>query len=243
MSHGRLVLAHRGDHRRLVENTIPALVAGCALSGIDGVEFDVRTSADGEPFVIHDETLARTFGADAAVATTPAADLARLGVPNMADVLAAIPADAFLDIELKVPPTTDFLAAVRSGRGPELHRAVVSSFDDAALAGVGRAAPRWPLWLNVVTLDSAAVRRAVGLGCRGIAAEQRSVTAGSFALARRAGLEVAAWTVRRRPSRARLARLGVEVLIVEGPALAVDLGVAQAETSRGHGVHRPLTNR
>jgi glycerophosphoryl diester phosphodiesterase len=243
MSRGPLVLAHRGDHRRLVENTIPALVAGCALPGVDGVEFDVRTSADGEPFVIHDETLARTFGADVAVATTPAADLARLGVPHLADVLAAIPADAFLDIELKVPPTTGFLAVVRSGRGPELHRAVVSSFDGAALAGVGRAAPGWPLWLNVVTLDPAAVRRAVGLGCRGIAAEQRSVTAGSFASARRAGLEVAAWTVRRRPSRGRLDRLGADVLIVEGRALAADVGVAQTETSGGHGVHTPHTDR
>ena len=57
-----LVLAHRGDHRRWIENTADALLDACRLPGVDGVEFDVRAAADGEPIVLHDETLERTFG-------------------------------------------------------------------------------------------------------------------------------------------------------------------------------------
>jgi glycerophosphoryl diester phosphodiesterase len=41
----------------------------------------------------------------------------------------------------------------------------------------------------------------------------------SLALAAAAGLEVAAWTVRRRPTYERLARLGVVAICVEGAAL------------------------
>jgi glycerophosphoryl diester phosphodiesterase len=52
-----LRLAHRGDHRRASENTIEAFVAAMHLPGCDGVELDVRASADGAAVVLHDETL------------------------------------------------------------------------------------------------------------------------------------------------------------------------------------------
>jgi glycerophosphoryl diester phosphodiesterase len=52
-------VAHRGYSAVAPENTLPALVAG-VLAGATFIEFDVRTSADGVPVVIHDRTVDRT---------------------------------------------------------------------------------------------------------------------------------------------------------------------------------------
>ena len=60
---------------------------------------------------------------------------------------------------------------------------------------------------------------AVELGCRAIAADWRAIDPGSAARVRAAGLELAAWTVRRRASYDRLARLGVVAVCVEAAAL------------------------
>jgi glycerophosphoryl diester phosphodiesterase len=52
-------VAHRGYSAVAPENTLPALAAG-VLAGASFIEFDVRTTADGVPVVIHDRTVDRT---------------------------------------------------------------------------------------------------------------------------------------------------------------------------------------
>ena len=104
-------------------------------------------------------------------------------------------------------------------RGPGLERAVVSSFDAAALERIGGLAPTWPRWLNARDASPATIGSAVELGCRGISIEWHALDAVAVARARAANLEVAGWTVRRRPTFARLARLGVAAICVEAAAL------------------------
>ncbi|MBK8460665.1 MAG: hypothetical protein IPL43_11180 [Micropruina sp.] len=53
------IWAHRGCPREAPENTLPAFAAAIAARA-EAVEFDVQLSLDGEPVVIHDETLERT---------------------------------------------------------------------------------------------------------------------------------------------------------------------------------------
>lgn len=214
-----LRLAHRGDWRGAPENTIAAFRAALARARCDGLEFDVRCSRDGVPVVIHDEALARVQGRPERVDSLTAQALEDVGVPGLADALAAVPRRAFLDIELKVdagPAAVEILAAAR---GPDLHNAVISSFDRRALEHVARLAPGWPRWLNTARLDAAALDAARDLGCRGISAEWHAIDARSAAAARGAGLDVAAWTVRRRPTVERLERLGVVAVCVEGSPL------------------------
>jgi len=52
-------VAHRGYSAIAPENTLPALAAA-VLAGATFVEFDVRTTVDGVPVVIHDRTVDRT---------------------------------------------------------------------------------------------------------------------------------------------------------------------------------------
>lgn len=215
-----LVLAHRGDHRRWIENTADALIDACRLPGIDGVEFDVRVAADGAPILIHDETLERTLGSALRTSETPALQLMRLGVPHLAAMLALLPPNAFLDIELKEAPTPVTLDVIRRARGEQLHRAVISSFQTSVLAEVRARQPHWTCWLNAVELNRWTIAAARAVGAAGISAMWPSVTRLTVAQARASGLDVAAWTVRRMPTRRRLERLGIGAVIVEGPALA-----------------------
>ena len=214
-----LRLAHRGDWRVAPENTLAAFRAALDRPSCDGLEFDVRLSSDGIPVVCHDVTLERVQGRLERVDALSAEALSQLDVPTLADVLDIAGRRPFLDVELKVEGGHALIEALAAGRGPELHNAVVSSFEPAALDGVARRAPAWPRWLNVATLDRDAVAYATALGCSGIAAEWHSIDADSLALANEAKLDVAAWTVRRRATFARLAGLGVVAVCVEAAAL------------------------
>ncbi|MFL5681010.1 MAG: glycerophosphodiester phosphodiesterase [Chloroflexota bacterium] len=214
-----LRIAHRGDWRRAPENTLPAMLAALEVPACDGVEFDVQASRDGVSILMHDDTLRRVWGRPERAEELPAAELEALGVPRLASVLEAMPQRAFLDIELKEEPPPDFVEVVEAARGAELRNAVVSSFHPAALTAVHRARPRWGLWLNAMDLSAATVDAAVELGCRGISAEWRSLDARVVAAARERGLDIASWTVRRRPTFDRLARIGVMAVCVEAAAL------------------------
>ena len=214
-----LRLAHRGDWRRAPENTIEAFRAALAIPACDGLEFDVRVAADGVPVVCHDATLDRVQGRPERVDALRSNALADLGVPTLEDVLRAAGRRAFLDVELKNDPGPAAVEVLAAGRGPELHNAVVSSFDRGALAGVAHRAPGWPRWLNTSVLDRGVIDSALALGCQGVSVDWRALDLGSVALARAKGLEVAAWTVRRRTTFDRLARLGVVAVCVEGSAL------------------------
>src|SRR5258708_19525597 len=48
-----LLLAHRGYHADAPENTMAAFEAATKI-GVDGIETDVRLSADGKAVIIHD---------------------------------------------------------------------------------------------------------------------------------------------------------------------------------------------
>jgi glycerophosphoryl diester phosphodiesterase len=212
-------LAHRGDWRDAPENTIAALVAALAVPACDGLEFDVRVSADGVPILSHDETLERVFGRRERVDEMTATALGDLGVPTLAEVLAAVGPRPFLDVEFKNDPGPSVVGVLAGARGAVLARTVISSFEPVALERVARLAPAWPRWLNSSTFDAATIATALDLGCRGLSVHWRTIDPASIGRAHAAGLDVAAWTVRRRATFDRLARLGVVAVCVEAAAL------------------------
>ena len=214
-----LRLAHRGDWRLAPENTLAALQAALAVPGCDGVEFDVRLSADGVPVLYHDETMQRVHGRPDRVDAVSARDLEDIGVPSLADALHAVPHRSTVNVDLKGLHDRTVVEVLASGRGPGLVNAVVSSFEPVTLERVGGLAPAWPRWLNAWYLSAATIRQAVELGCQAISIDFHVIDHGSLAAARAAGLDVAAWTVRRRTTYGRLQRLGVIAACVEAAAL------------------------
>ena len=215
-----LRLAHRGDWRVAPENSLAALVSATRIRGCDGVEFDVRLSRDGVPVLLHDETLRRVQRLPGRVDELDVAVLATAGIPTLADVLEALPTSVFLDVELKGDAHGEATAAVlRAGRGEVPGQALVSSFEPATLDTIRTLLPGWRRWLNAEDLAPTTLSLAMGLGCSGVSVLWGGITTASFRRAADAGLDVAAWTVRRPATVERLGRLGVVACCVEGEAL------------------------
>ena len=215
-----LRLAHRGDLRVAPENSLEALLAATRIPGCDGVEFDVRLSRDGVPVLLHDHTLARVHGVHTPISQLAAAEAAHHAIPTLEEVLVALPPSCWLDVELKGEDhgqaTADVLLAAR---GPAPTAAVISSFEASALVAIADLLPGWGRWLNAQDLSTATLSSAVGLGCRGVSVSWGVITPERMRAATDAGLDVAAWTVRRLDTFERLGRLGVVACCVEAAAL------------------------
>jgi glycerophosphoryl diester phosphodiesterase len=214
-----LRLAHRGDWRVAPENSLASMRTALANSNCDGLEFDVRGSREGIPILLHDETLDRVQGRPGRPEELSIDELASAGIPTLADVLAMAGPRPFLDVELKGEPVPSVIPVLEAARGTALERTVISSFEPETVAWLGAIRPAWRRWLNAVDIAPATVRTAADLGCRGLSVDWRAIDPAGLARAAAVGLEVAAWTVHRRPTATRLARLGVFAICVEAAAL------------------------
>lgn len=123
-----MINAHRGDWRAAPENSLAAIVAARTF---DVVEIDVRLSADGVPFLMHDPTLLRTAGRPQAIRETSSTDLGQtklLGttetVPTLARGLDVGGPSLFWDIDVKDPAELEAVARFLSTR-PERTQAMV----------------------------------------------------------------------------------------------------------------------
>lgn len=141
-----LVLSHRGYHEQAAENTLEAFAQAVDL-GVDGIETDLRVSADGQIVLFHD----RHARDGRAVRELTRAELsAAMGfdVPTLDDALDGLPGILW-NLEIKVPEALDAaLAAVRqrAPSGDLAGRFMLSSFwHNVAIDGSQRLAAPWGL--------------------------------------------------------------------------------------------------
>jgi glycerophosphoryl diester phosphodiesterase len=151
-------IAHRGSSYLAPENTLAALRLG--WSETTTCEVDVRATLDGRIVVIHDETTLRTTGLDLVVAQHSLAELQGLDagawkgaewkgerLPSLAEVIAAMPPDKHLLIEIKGGPgiIPEVARVIReSGRAEEL---ALQGFDRATCARARIELPGVPVYL------------------------------------------------------------------------------------------------
>jgi len=213
------LVAHRGFAGLHAENTVPAVRAAAARA--DAVEVDVRRCAD-DLVCCHDATLDRVTGESGRVADRTAAELGAIpvfdgpaGVPRLADVVDAVPADTGLVLEVKERDVAGETAELAADAP---NAVTVSSFDRSALATVREAAPGVDRALLVAESPDRAVRQATDLDCAAVhAARDLCLRSRVVPLAREAGLDVAAWTVRSDFVASLLGRRGVDALIADRP--------------------------
>jgi len=150
----RLVIAHRGNSMHAPEDTMESFRQGLAL-GADGLEFDVRLSADGVAVLMHDPLLDRTTDGTGPVAAHTLAQLRYLDagyrftrdggrtypwrgrgirIATLEEVLTAFP-DTPCIAELKTPKAADAFSRAVDGHGAR-HRLLVGSFSDEAHAQI-----------------------------------------------------------------------------------------------------------
>jgi len=230
-----LVFAHRGGSALAPENTMAAFANGLAF-GADGLELDVRLSRDGSVVVHHDPTVDRTTAGTGAVAAMSEAELARLHVPMLADVLREFP-DARVIVELKVNErelATAVVDVIR--RANAVGRVCLGAFgqrvlnaarslEPAIATSAGREEVRWALYRSWVRRPSYRVPYA-GFQVPECSGATRIVSKRFIDMAHRADLAVQVWTVDDETDARRLLSWGVDALITDRPDLIA--GVVQA---------------
>lgn len=87
-----LVIAHRGASAAVPEHTLAAYEAAIA-AGVDGVECDVRLTADGHVVCVHDRRVDRTSDGIGAVSALELADLEALDFAVARGAVPELPAD------------------------------------------------------------------------------------------------------------------------------------------------------
>lgn len=119
-----LILSHRGYHQRVPENTLEAFAAAASMS-VDGIETDLRRSADGLLFLFHDR---HHQGRDIASFTRDELSQA-VGhhVPTLDEALQHCPGDLLWNLEIKSLDAIDQTVAAVQRYGRQ-RRLLVTSF-------------------------------------------------------------------------------------------------------------------
>lgn len=127
------VLAHRGLWQHAPENTLAAFEAA-VRAGVDGIETDVRRSADGVLLLVHD----RHLPGGRAVAQATLEEVARALAParpcTLPEALATFP-HLLWNLELKDGAAGPDLVRLLRKQHPRL-QAVLTSFDHRALCAL-----------------------------------------------------------------------------------------------------------
>lgn len=229
-----LIYAHRGDRSRAQDNTLEAYRLAIE-AGTDGIELDVRRTADGVLILSHDDHVAglepfSVLSMDALRASAP-------HVPTLREAMDAIDQSVFVNVELKnftfdagydeertlVDDTIAELSTFDN-----LDRILLSSFDAIAMqrarqidSGVRCA----QLLLQVVPLD-AGIEIATDMELDAIVPHLDHLRHGAAAHVQKAsgsGLATVVWGVNAPSDVALMADAGVNGIITDDPAMARDI--------------------
>ena len=157
-------IAHRGRVYDWPENVIESIPS--ALVETDGLEVDVRLSADGVPILMHDHYLDRTTDGTGPIESLTADELAqrpvegRAPVPRLRDYLEAA---AFHDaplvlLDLKDPTDACLEATVAACEGFPQERLLLAARTDAALQALRALVPTARLASLGVTIGTVEAR-------------------------------------------------------------------------------------
>ena len=233
-------IAHRGAGKLAPENTLAAFRLG-ASHGYRMFECDVKLSADGVPFLLHDATLDRTSNGQGLAAQLSWDELSRLDAGSWhspayaGEPLASLEAVAHyclanalsLNIEIKPTPGSESLtgtvvanAAARlwaeapTGAIP-IPPPLLSSFQPAALEAARAAQSHLPRALLLDALQTGWLETALRLGCVAVVCNHVQWDAVSVQQAQGAGLKVLSYTVNEASAVDRLWALGTDGIITD----------------------------
>ncbi len=227
-------IAHRGAGKLAPENTLAAFRVGAA-HGYRAFECDVKLSADGVPFLLHDATLQRTTSGHGPASALPWSELSRLDaggwhsrayagepVPSFAAISRYCLRNGFaLDVEIKPTPGDER----ETGRVVAATAATLwtgaatppflTSFRPEALEGAREAAPALPRGLLLDTLRSGWLDEAQSLGCVAVITNHALVDAAMLGRVHAAGLRALVYTVNDPAEARRLDAIGIDGIVTD----------------------------
>lgn len=242
-----LIIGHRGASASAPENTLAAFRLALE-NGADGIEFDVRLTADGVPVVIHDDNLQRTGATRKRVSDLSLAELKQIDVgswfsrsfaaeriPTLEELMKLVDgSSAILYLEMKSDPAQLpqlVNACCTALKGSSLkNRVIVECFNLEGIAKVKKVDPELktaalfepqPFARRLLTSGRRMVEQTRAVGAEQIALHYRLASARVVATAKNHGLEVAVWTVGEGKWIQRAAKMGIVSLITNDPATMV----------------------
>ncbi|MFM2262554.1 MAG: hypothetical protein RI959_1230, partial [Pseudomonadota bacterium] len=229
-------IAHRGAGSLAPENTLPAIELG-SQHGYRMFECDVRLSADGVPFLLHDDTLDRTTSGHGPAASAFWKDLSALdaggwhspkyagaSLPTLDSVLLyCLEHRLAVNLELKPSPGQEIATGtVVAQRIQELWPRdsgapypLLSSFQTLALDAAQAVAPNLPKGLLLDTLWTGWLKKALELDCAAIVAHHSLWDSALLSQAHANHLRALSYTVNDTATGCRLAELGLDGLITD----------------------------
>ena len=225
-------IAHRGGGSLAPENTLAALEIA-VRHGYRAVEVDARLSADGTPFLIHDDTLDRTTDGAGLVSLTDDARLRSLDagrsygkqfagepLPTLVDAIRrCLELGLWANIEIKADAGDEARAGEAVARVAldawQSLPMLLSSFSPEALEGVRRAAPSLPRALLSRKVTAVGLAEALQLGCVAIHSRAGNTRRDDIAVAHAAGLAIACYTVNDPVEAQRLLAAGVDAIFTD----------------------------
>jgi glycerophosphoryl diester phosphodiesterase len=235
-------IAHRGAGKLAPENTLAAMRTGAGF-GYRMFECDVKLSADGIPFLLHDATLDRTTNALDALGR----GLSNVGAEHPWSTLSLLDAGGwhsrtfageslptfeaiarfclknnyFLNIEIKGTPGAEFHTgevvarhAARLWHGTRVPP-LLSSFDIPSLEAAQQAQPELPRGLLLETLWPGWLETALRLDSVAVIGEQSVWNDSSVQQAHSAGLRTLSYTVNEPSAAHTLFGLGLDGVITD----------------------------
>jgi glycerophosphoryl diester phosphodiesterase len=229
-----LWIAHRGAGQLAPENTLAAFRAG-ARYGYRAFECDVKLSADGVPFLLHDDTLQRTTPACGVAGERPWAELSRIDaggwhsrgfagepIPSLESVAAFVRRNGHaLNIEIKPTPGLEAeTGRVVAREAERLWRdcavpPLLSSFEPPSLAAARDAVPALPRALLLDRLAQGWFELAQELDCAAVVTAYPLMDAAVIARLHDAGLRALCYTVNDPAEVQRLLALGIDGIITD----------------------------
>jgi glycerophosphoryl diester phosphodiesterase len=227
-------IAHRGAGKLAPENTLAAFRLG-ASHGYRAFECDVKLSADGVPFLLHDDTLARTTGERGLASERSWSELSRLDAGGWhsrsyaGEPLATLEAVAryglrngyALNLEIKPTPGQEVLTgrivAHEAARlwATEPVKPLLSSFEAEALRAAQAAEPALPRALLLEDWRPDWLEEAQSLGCVAVVADYRCLDPAAIGRIHAAGMRSLCYTVNDPAPAQSLIAAGIDGIITD----------------------------
>jgi len=219
------IVAHRGLHVEFPENSTAAFRAA-RDAGADWVECDVHASFDGEPVIIHDETLDRSTMATGRVGDQRIQFLAEtplrgpgaekwMHIPLLRD---RDPRENLL-VEIKPPDAAALVKKVMQFRSGGAW--MIQSFDEANLHHALALDPGVPVAFLVEDRES--LDRGIANGWKNIHLCHDLLDEPTARRLREGGIAIGVWTVNSAPDLRRVMELGAAMIITDELELAMQI--------------------
>ncbi|MCI0554680.1 MAG: glycerophosphodiester phosphodiesterase [Anaerolineae bacterium] len=236
------IFAHRGASAHAPENTLAAFEMALAENA-DGIELDVKLSADGHVVVIHDMTIDRTTGAHGRVRDLSLADLRALGagsffsekfqsekIPTLEEVFETFGKRTFINIELTNynSPRDHLVESVCMlvKKFSLQERVMFSSYFGSNLSKARAYLPEVPRGLLALPGLLGAWARSFGFAFgkyQALHPNIKDATHQQVQRVHRLKRRIHVWTVNAAEDMRRLYNWGVDAIFTDDPALAVQV--------------------